>query len=562
MDNDNSGQRLGRALLISIIISLALIAVMAAVIAKVDSCNDVHAFSEPVVQLTDGWTLTDSAGTTADISLPYKLYYGRDGVYTLQTALPKYSELISSPALQFYSSYTDVKIYLGGKLMLSYPNSAPTFSPGTGNTWQYVRLPSDYGGKTLKLEIRCQLGDSIEYNIKPLLLGAKGTMLSHALSDSALSLAVSVFMSILGILLAAMYFLLRRKLALNRSTVYLALFAAVFAAYVYCESALARMLFANGHMLYFCTLALLALMPLPLVGFFSCGLSKKYRYATLFVSLLCVTNLFVQIMLHFMGVINIRLMIPATYWVIVVSALVMILCMLLADRENLPGVHVTLLTSLPMLLGGCADIILQSLGRPSFNNSLWFTLGVTMFLLLQFFVFLSSYFALYRSAIQAGMLREMAFVDSLTDIGNRNAYEQRLKELGAAETPEGLCCIVADINNLKYINDTYGHLAGDRAIRLTGAVLDSLLPAGGTAFRTGGDEFVLLIDDMAEQDAAALAAEIARKAAQSGSELSIPLVIAVGSGRYDRSDGNIQDFIRRIDTRMYQNKRSLKDAEV
>lgn len=547
-----------RANFLLIMFALIFVAVIAAVIGRADRANEIHPFSEPLIAIADGWKLTDSAGHVSERSLPTTLEYGTDGRYTLETVLNQQDMEIAAPTIEFYSNYTDVKIFLNGEQLLSFPNEAPSFTAGTGNTWQFVRLPTDFAGQTLRMELRCQLGGGVSYFVKPLMLGAKATMLNNTLMESLPYLVVSICMAALSLTLTAMYYILRRRLALNSSILSLAVFAAVFAAYIFCESSYARMCVPNGHVLYFCTFALLALMPAPLIGFFSRDLGPGSRRICTAFSLLSLACLFIQMTLHLAGVSSLRLMLPLTHAVIIVSSVATVACMLTADHRLYPGARKKLLSAAPMLLGGGIDILLLALKHPSFNNSLWLVLGVSLFLLLQFGTFLSAYFTMYRSAVEAELLREMAFHDLLTNTGNRNAYEQFLKELGEGPAPEGFCCIVADINNLKFINDTYGHHAGDSAIQAAGAVLDALIPAHGHAFRTGGDEFVVLLEGMSESAAGSLAATIAAEAARRGEKLQIPLSLAVGCGSYREDDGKIQDFIRRVDTCMYENKRTMK----
>jgi len=546
--------------LILTVFALLAVAAMTLVISRVDRANNLYPFSEPLFCLSEDWELTDSGGNVSKITLPCALRYGTDGNYTLQTVLPQDSGVISSPALQFYSNYTDVKIYLDDVQLLAFPHEPPRFASGTGNTWQFVRLPADFAGRTLKIELHCQLGGNLSYAVKAPLLGAKATMLNDALTESVAYLTVSACMMVLAIMLLAMYFFLRRRLDLNSATLFLALFAAVFAAYVFCESSYAKMCVPNGHALYFCTFMLLAAMPSPLIGFFGSDLGPRGRRISSVFSLACIASLLIQMLLHFTGTANLRKMLPVTHLAILASMAMIAFCTLTADPERAPNAKRKLLSGIPMLIGGCLDILLLALGRPSFNNSVWLVSGVTLFVLFQFGTFLSTYFTLHRRAIEAELLRNMAFRDLLTGIANRNAYEQRLKELGSAPVPDGLCCIIADINNLKYINDTYGHRVGDSAIQTAGEVLNRMIPDRGRAFRTGGDEFVALLEGMSEDAAQSLAEAIKGEAARRGENLAIPLTLAVGSGCYEESDGNIQDFIRRVDSRMYESKRRMKGS--
>lgn len=551
-------EHFGRISLIFIVFALVLIAAMAYIINHTDNLNNTYSFSEKYVEMTDGWTVSSSVGKKT-LTLPAALSYGADGDYTIEKELTGLPDLILSPVVGFYSNYTDFSIYLDDVLLLSFPDETPIFTSGTGNTWHFVRLPADYVGKTLRIEIHCQLGDGVTYTLKPVLIGAKASILLQAFRSSAVTAVLACCLILAAFVLAVMYYVLRRKLGLNRTTIFLALFAIFFAVYILCESSFAKMIVPNGQLLYFLTFVFLAMIPVPLIGFFSCDFGEKFHRIPVILIVMCFINLYTQMILHFTGIVNLRQMVPFTHGTFLVSIVTVVGCLLMTDKKKYPGARIKLLSSIPMMVGGCVDILLIDVGKPSTNNSLWSVVGVTVFIFIQFGVFLGSYFIKYRNAVETEVLMDMAYRDMLTDIGNRNAYERKLKELGASPAPEDLCCMVLDINDLKYINDTYGHQIGDVAIKITGAVLDELLPSSGQAFRTGGDEFVVLMNGMTMEGMASLADTITAEAAARGRKVAIPLSLAVGSGRYVEKDGNVQDFIRRVDSLMYEKKRVMKE---
>lgn len=97
-----------------------------------------------------------------------------------------------------------------------------------------------------------------------------------------------------------------------------------------------------------------------------------------------------------------------------------------------------------------------------------------------------------RNRIREQMLLEMAYTDALTGFGNRAAYDQSLKERNK-KTRLATGIIVMDLNDLKVVNDTYGHDTGDRALHEFSTKLRSLLPEDADPYRTGGDEFTVFI---------------------------------------------------------------------
>src|SRR5258705_12396420 len=91
-------------------------------------------------------------------------------------------------------------------------------------------------------------------------------------------------------------------------------------------------------------------------------------------------------------------------------------------------------------------------------------------------------------------LELLAQMDPLTEALNRHAFHSLLScpERGKEAGTSG-CVVVIDIDNLKPINDTLGHSAGDKAIRAVARAMRSLIRADDMLFRWGGDEFLVLL---------------------------------------------------------------------
>jgi diguanylate cyclase (GGDEF)-like protein len=145
--------------------------------------------------------------------------------------------------------------------------------------------------------------------------------------------------------------------------------------------------------------------------------------------------------------------------------------------------------------------------------------------------------------------------DDLTGLGNRMAYmAERERLLGEQKFPIGI--VIADLNGLKQVNDSYGHETGDMLLRRAGRVLGEAAAEAGMAARIGGDEFVILVPRADETLLATLMDEILLLTAQDneGDELGT-LSFALGSALCHSAEA-LDTAVQQADMRMYKAKRA------
>ena len=154
------------------------------------------------------------------------------------------------------------------------------------------------------------------------------------------------------------------------------------------------------------------------------------------------------------------------------------------------------------------------------------------------------------------------YVDYLTGINNRKKLELFLKEKISASTDKGtFSAILFDMNNFKAINDTYGHAVGDEALEAAAKLLKSCLRHNDFIARFGGDEFYAILD-ISQQSELETAVERIRACLEKYNDsCNRPYAISFSMGYavYDPlTQMKADDFFRRIDMLMYEDKRADK----
>lgn len=143
--------------------------------------------------------------------------------------------------------------------------------------------------------------------------------------------------------------------------------------------------------------------------------------------------------------------------------------------------------------------------------------------------------------------------DSLTGIGNRAAWELALASPPRTEKHDAYAIISADLDGLKYINDHYGHGAGDAVIRGAADMLLSTLRASDVLCRVGGDEFLALLPDVDANEVREIVRRLER--AMSSWRLTEHGLMPRLSIGWAIFDGDWPATVRNADRRMYTVKR-------
>jgi diguanylate cyclase (GGDEF)-like protein len=168
--------------------------------------------------------------------------------------------------------------------------------------------------------------------------------------------------------------------------------------------------------------------------------------------------------------------------------------------------------------------------------------------------------AQYEQRGQAELaLRHMATHDALTGLSNRAALQQRLGRAikRSIRHQKRLAVMFVDLDRFKQINDTLGHGVGDAMIKACGERLAGVLREGDTVARFGGDEFVIVLEDLSNAtDAAVVADKVLNCCAEpftiDGRELHVSASIGVSVYPEDGRDG--ETLLKNADTAMYRAK--------
>jgi two-component system cell cycle response regulator len=158
-------------------------------------------------------------------------------------------------------------------------------------------------------------------------------------------------------------------------------------------------------------------------------------------------------------------------------------------------------------------------------------------------------------------LKRLTIEDSLTGLYNsRHFFDQLDKEIKRSDRYlHPLSLIFIDIDNFKEINDTYGHMIGDKILALIAKIIKDCLRSNDGAYRFAGDEFTIILPETNLSEARFVADRVLSKFANEsflidGKEIS-NITSSIGIAEYQRNE-RYQQFVHRADVTMYEAKKS------
>jgi diguanylate cyclase (GGDEF)-like protein len=153
-----------------------------------------------------------------------------------------------------------------------------------------------------------------------------------------------------------------------------------------------------------------------------------------------------------------------------------------------------------------------------------------------------------------------ALTDAVTGLYNRNYWEQIISDVTLHPRTQNFSLILIDVDNLKEINDTYGHTAGDKVIEIVGQAIKKCIRKEDAGLRYGGDEFIILLFNQDKKAAYRVVERIRREISELAAGQGINIQISAGVACYDCLR-NMGDIIKMADRDLYKEKRVKKSKD-
>lgn len=515
--------------------------------------DNISFTNEPLYSLNDNWHYVDQENNVQTINLPIQLIPNKDNTVAISRVLPTTMDHINS--LSILTSQQNIVVYLGSSIIYKRISHSDThlLNVPIGTLWDIIPLPPRAEGKVITIIMHSEYEDYAG-RISEVNAGTKASILIHNLSKYGFGFIVSIVIFIVGIFFVVFYQFVKRLLEANRSLLYLGWFSFIAATWMLMESNLTQLFIENAYIM--ASLSYLSLMALPLPVLFYITLIENYHYKKLnifLVNIVIITNV-ILIILQISNLWDfhesLNLVRLNLFTVLTISFITLWLDVIKHKNQE---IKTFMISSGVLLSFGLIELL--NYNKIGHITGLYFQIGFILFITLMGWGTLKKMVDIVKLSETAKHYKLLATRDPLTNCRSRVSYTRDFERI---DLSRNITIFLTDMDNMKEINDTYGHHAGDEVIILCSQCL--LKVFGRRVYRIGGDEFVMIEYDLNDDDIKSLIDAFQLECRRAQEDSTYSFYMSIGYARFDSSiDKNIYDTVKRADRYMYQRKMQLKD---
>ena len=447
-------------------------------------------------------------------------------------------------SITFYVIHHYVKVYLDGELVYSLqPDSSNRIGKTTSSNWISVPIYPEDVGKEVVVVATPVYKSVIDREIE-FLVGSRFSVFSEWLLNDADILIVSIICILAGLFIVSMqgYQLVRKKTA-SREMFYLGMLSILLGIWRLTDTRLIALLLPERAMaLGYITIGALVLSPIPLLLFLKERMADYDSAPLLHGAMVLSGASLVILLLQVLGIADFKEMLTVCHIMLAATAAMLVAIAVAYWIQNgTHGAQRSAVLIIILIVGVVMDIACFYWQKKSEN---------VVFTALAFVVDIIVLFTMdtYET-------KNKAYTDPHTGLFNKNRWEELMA--GGLPLAGELAVMMLDLNGLKYVNDTYGHDAGDRMIFDFANILRNTLPPGTVICRWGGDEFTALLMNSSPEAMEQYTNQL-KQAAQRYNDSGNPPFIYFAAGWALASEFpelSREELLSRADERMYQEKR-------
>lgn len=451
--------------------------------------------------------------------------------------------------LMFYVVHSNTKVYIDNKLVYSRQakdNAKLSASPGC--YWAKIGFSPSDTGKQVLIQVEPVYKNMINRTIN-FFEGEQYEIFHITLQKELVPMVLGFTLMLLGIIyfVVSVYYKLENRNASN--FVYLGTLALLVGIWkVFDTQFMAWFLDSNARYLSLLSNIVILLIPIAFQLHIISNHEKKDRYYKFLVAS-ATANMIIAVIAFAIDLLKILDIRPFTdyymFYMVVAIAVILVCEIIRLSRENVNLDNVFITSSVIILLVCSLADIVVFFDKNRTHSPNYIMVGTLIYVSVYALITLKDMHDTYSR-------------DRATGVFNRNKCNEVIRFRKDAKST----IIVFDVNNLKYINDTFGHEAGDTVLKAFAGIMRSCIPAGNFLGRSGGDEFIAIIHNNDVNRIGHIIEDIYCQIDEYNRTNNKEYKLSVASGyalSTETENKTYREMLRLADKRMYENKRAMKE---
>jgi diguanylate cyclase (GGDEF)-like protein len=483
----------------------------------------------------------------------------------ISSVLP--ADLPEGKALCFRAKHTVFSVYLDDEMIYGQelPES-PLYTNSNGATWNTVPLLKEYAGREITIKYELCYNES-GCGFDRMCICSEKDFILDVIRSKIPALSLSFTYMVLGIVLVVVDLIISKKMNLSHNLFYLGFIAISVAAYCMVETQVFQIFISDQKIMHLLSIFSMLAVPIPVLMYAETLFDFKGKYTSAVLSFAVLIVFVVTTVMNATGVMDYHESMTAIHVMLIVAFLIMLYSIIrymyyVKKKKTVfdPCILFMIAGLVLIILCGIVDVI-RFYTVKTLDPALFTRIGFLGTIICFFIASSRKILDVFKLNTKLEVVTRLAYEDGLTGLFNRTSYKEKLEEYENNKISFGI--VMMDVNNLKKVNDNFGHDEGDKMLVAAAHIIKNAFDKPGMeCFRIGGDEFVVLVrtQDIGRDCNEGIARlEILYDEYNSGGEHRFELVIAKGFNVYKPEDGvAVKKAVQAADDLMYKNKQELK----
>lgn len=529
--------------------------------------KDYTAISQ-YTDLDNLWNITINDELYSNISLKDFRFntVSKGDIILMQRQLPDSWQFVES-ALRIRIKQAALEVFIDGQLIYEYGYNRYREGKTVGTGYQFIDFPDSYKGKTLVIKLLVT-EDNVFSKIGPVRIYNWKDAYRTVITENRIPLFLGCFLLVFGLVTGVITIIMLAVSTRFLKIFCVSMFSICMGLWTLCYYDIVLVFSIPLYAISLLEYVSLYLLPIPMtVYMYNDVLSLENKFLkALYWPLLTIQVIFIAIamVLHTADILHLAATLQYMHIIIMCSLVYFSMVLIFNLKTNkiknkffLAGMFFIIICIAYDLAGYCMN---RYTGYNPFSLKGVSSIGVTVFV---FILIIAFYIDITKKALQEterNLLLKNAYTDDLTQLNNRRYCKEYMHKINKDKLP-GYTVFCFDLNNLKIMNDTYGHARGDTLIKSAASVILQTFGSYGAVARMGGDEFAAVLEISDEEKIQTLLTKLNENIDKKNKEIpGLGMSMAYGYACGKNNGNDIEKLYQAADNRMYEHKEQMKKA--